>query len=200
MCGEITRWRQVKQFSCEVFFFNAQSWRTLASFGLCCVPIHTNLFKIWCFSYQIKSRDIVYLRVWIFCWLMFAQHGLFEIQLTVYSALSRLTDLGIYYITIYISYSIFPLSTRYEKDYINKITPFIFVQYSKQWSFYTQNLKKISKILKYFCNILMIHCRAIKKTFNMFSINQKLHLGTYLWVCFLSKFDISFKLLCCGSL
>ena len=73
---------------------------------------------------------------------MFAQHGLFEIQLTVYSALSRLTDLGIYYITIYISYSIFPLSTRYEKDYINKITPFIFVQYSKQWSFYTQNLKK----------------------------------------------------------
>ena len=34
-----------------------------------------------------------------FLWLIFAQHGLFEIQLTVYSALSRLTDLGIYDIT-----------------------------------------------------------------------------------------------------
>ena len=34
-----------------------------------------------------------------FLWLMFAQHGLFEIQLTVYSVLSRLTDLGINDIT-----------------------------------------------------------------------------------------------------
>ena len=34
-----------------------------------------------------------------FLWLIFAHHGLFEIQLTVYSALSRLTDLGIYDIT-----------------------------------------------------------------------------------------------------
>ena len=100
LLGEITRWRQGKQFSCEVFFFNAQSWRTLASFGLyCAFQYHMNLFKILCYSYQGKSRDIVYRRICLFCWLMFSQHGLFEIQLTVYSALSNLTDLGICCIT-----------------------------------------------------------------------------------------------------
>ena len=46
-----------------------------------------------------KSRDIVYKRICLLLWLIFAQHGLFEIQLTVYSALSRLTDLEIYDIT-----------------------------------------------------------------------------------------------------
>ena len=56
-------------------------------------------FKILCFSCQGKSRDIVYQRICLFVWLIFAQHGLFEIQLTVYTALSRLTDLGIYDIT-----------------------------------------------------------------------------------------------------
>ena len=61
--------------------------------------MHMNLFKILCFSCQGKSRDIVYQRICLFLWLIFAQHGLFEIQLTVYSALSRLTDLGIYDIT-----------------------------------------------------------------------------------------------------
>ena len=53
----------------------------------------------FCFSFQGKSRDIVFQRICLFLWLIFAQHGLFEIQLTVYSALSRLTDLGIYDIT-----------------------------------------------------------------------------------------------------
>ena len=61
--------------------------------------MHTNSLKIFCFSCQGKSRDIVYQRICLFLWLIFAQHGLFEIQLTVYSALSRLTDLGIYDIT-----------------------------------------------------------------------------------------------------
>ena len=61
--------------------------------------MHTNLFMILCFSCQGKSRDIVYQRICLFLWLIFAQHGLFEIQLSVYSALSRLTDLGIYDIT-----------------------------------------------------------------------------------------------------
>ena len=41
----------------------------------------------------------VFQRICLFLWLIFAQHGLFEIQLTVYSALSRLTVLGIYDIT-----------------------------------------------------------------------------------------------------
>ena len=68
-------------------------------FGYFCVPMHTNSLKIFCFSCQGKSRDIVYQRICLFLWLIFAQHGLFEIQLTVYSALSRLTDLGIYDIT-----------------------------------------------------------------------------------------------------
>ena len=34
----------------------------------------------------------------LFSWLIFAKHGLFGIQLTAYSARSRLTDHGIYYI------------------------------------------------------------------------------------------------------
>ena len=61
--------------------------------------MHANLFKILCFFCQGKSIDIVYQRICLFLWLIFAQHGLFEIQLTVYSALSRLTDLGICDIT-----------------------------------------------------------------------------------------------------
>ena len=79
-------------------FFNTQPLRTLPSFGHYCFPMHTNLFKILCFSCQGKSRDIVYQRICLFLWLRFAQHGSFEIQLTVYSALLRLTDLylGIY--------------------------------------------------------------------------------------------------------
>ena len=58
--------------------------------------MHTNLSQILCFSCQGKSRDIVYQRIRLLLWLIVAQHGLSEIQLTVNSALSRLTDLGIY--------------------------------------------------------------------------------------------------------
>ena len=94
-----SRLREVKQFSCDVFFFNTQSWRTLPSFGHYCVPMLMNLLKILCFSCQGKSGDIVYQRICLFLLLIFAQHGLFENQLTFYSALSRLTDLGIYDIT-----------------------------------------------------------------------------------------------------
>ena len=97
-CGEITRWRKLKQFSCDVFFVNTHSWRTLASFGYSCVPMHTNFFNILCFSCQGKSRDIVYQRTCLFSWLIFAKHGLFGIQLTAYSARSRLTYHRIYYI------------------------------------------------------------------------------------------------------
>ena len=61
--------------------------------------MRTNLFNILCFSCQGKSIDIIYQRICLFLRLIFTQHGHFEIQLTVYSALSRLTDLGIYYIT-----------------------------------------------------------------------------------------------------
>ena len=100
-----------KQFSCDVFFFNTQSWRTLPSFGQYCVPMHTNLLKILCFSCQGKSRDIVYQRICLFLRSIYAQHGLFEIQLTVYSALSRLTDLGIDDITRCGIYFIFHIST-----------------------------------------------------------------------------------------
>ena len=99
LCGESTRLREVKQFSCDVIFFNTQSLRTLPSFGHYCVPMHTDLFKILCFSCHGKSRDIIYQRICLYLLLIFVQHGLFEIQLTVYWALSRLTDLGIYDIT-----------------------------------------------------------------------------------------------------
>ena len=79
-----------------------------------------------------KSKAIVDKRICLFLLLIFAQQGLFEIQLTVYSALSCLTDFGIYYITrcgIWfknISYSIYPTLTRTEKGYITKIIPFFF--------------------------------------------------------------------------
>ena len=64
-----------------------------------CSNTYDFFFKIFCFSYQGKSRDIVYQRICLFWCIIFAQYGRFEIQLTVYSALSLLTDLGIYYIT-----------------------------------------------------------------------------------------------------
>ena len=60
--------------------------------------MHTTFFNILCFSCQGKSRDIVYQRTCLFSWLIFVKHGLFGIQLTAYSARSRLIDHGIYYI------------------------------------------------------------------------------------------------------
>ena len=89
----------VKQFLCEFSFFDTHSWRALQSFGHYCVPMNTNLFNILWFSCQGKSRDVVYQRTCWFSWLIFIQHGLFGILLTVFSALSRLTDHGIYYIS-----------------------------------------------------------------------------------------------------
>ena len=94
-CGEITRWRKLKQFSSYFFFVKIHSWRTLASFGHSCVPMHTDFFNILCFFCQGKSRDTVYQRTCLFLWLIFAKHGLFGSQLTAYSARSRLTDHGI---------------------------------------------------------------------------------------------------------
>ena len=62
-----------------------------------CIRI-CSTFCILCFSCQGKSRDIVYQVTCLLSWLIFAEPGLFEIQLTAYSARSRLTDHGIYYI------------------------------------------------------------------------------------------------------
>ena len=98
LCGEITRKQKVKQFLCELSFFDTHSWRTLPSFGHSCVPMNTNLYNILWFSCPGKSRDIVYQHTCWFSWLIFVQHGLFGILLTVSSALSPLTDHGIYYI------------------------------------------------------------------------------------------------------
>ena len=61
--------------------------------------MNTNLFNILWFSCQGKSRDIIYQSSCLFSWWIFVQHGLFGILLTAYSALSRLTDYGIYSIT-----------------------------------------------------------------------------------------------------
>ena len=107
--------------------------------------MHTNLFTILCFFCQVKSKDIVYQRICLFLWLIFAQHGLFKVHLTVYSAISRLTDLGIYYITrcgiwlltiLHIPYIYFQRELRKvasPKWYLS----FFFVQYitwSRSWS------------------------------------------------------------------
>ena len=82
-----------------VFPFVIHSRRTLPSFGHSCVRINTNFFNILGFSCQEKSRDIVYQRTGLFPWSIFVENGLFGIILTVFSALSRLTDHDIYYIT-----------------------------------------------------------------------------------------------------
>ena len=58
-----------------------------------------NFFSTFCDFLSGKSRDIVHQRTFWFTWLIFVQHGLFGILLTVHSALSCLTDHGIYYIT-----------------------------------------------------------------------------------------------------
>ena len=99
LCGEITLKRKTKQFLCEFSFFDTHPWRTLPCFGHYCAPMNTNLLNILWFSCQGKSRDIVNQPTCRIVWLIFAQHGLFGILLTVYSAPSRLTDHGIYYIT-----------------------------------------------------------------------------------------------------
>ena len=82
----------------RVFLFRHPFMTNLPCFGHSCAPTNTNLFNILWFSCQGKSRDIVNQRTCRILWLIFAQHGLFGILLTVYSALSRLTDHGIYYI------------------------------------------------------------------------------------------------------
>ena len=137
LCGEITRWRQVKQFSCEVFFLNSQSWRTLASFGHYCVPMHTNLFKILCFSYQGKRyrrsvhmlNFVVNIRPARSFWN--SNHCLFS-PFTLDWSLNLLHNPMWNMAVNNISYSIYPLSTRTEKGYITKIMPFCFVQYTRR--------------------------------------------------------------------
>ena len=83
----------------EFSIFDTLSLRTLPSFGHFRNPMNTNVFNILWFSCQRNSRDIVYQRTCWFSWFIVVRHGLFEILLTVYSALSRSTNHGIYYIT-----------------------------------------------------------------------------------------------------
>ena len=74
-----------------------------------------------------------------FSWLIFVQHGLYGILLTLYSALSRLTDHGIYYITrcrIWLL-TIFHILCIHFQQELRKVTPpkwylSFFVQYT--WS------------------------------------------------------------------
>ena len=70
-----------KTLSVRVFLFRHL---TLPSFGLSCVPMNTTLFNILWFSCQGTSRDIVYKRSCWFSWLIFVQHGLYGILLSLY--------------------------------------------------------------------------------------------------------------------
>ena len=96
--------------------------------------MNTTLFNILWFSCQGTSRDIVYQRSCWFSWLIFVQHGLYGILLTLYSALSRLTawSRNLLHNPMQnmadnnISYIIYPLSTRIEKGYTTKMIPFLF--------------------------------------------------------------------------
>ena len=110
---------------------------TLPSFGHSCVPMNPTLFNILWFSCQGTSRDIVYQRSCWFSWLIFVQHGLYGILLTLYSVLSRLTDHEIYYITrcrIWLL-TIFHVSFIHFQRELRKVTPpkwylSFFVQYT----------------------------------------------------------------------
>ena len=100
------------------------------------------------FSCQGKSRDVVYQRMYLFLWLIFAQQGRFEIQLSDYSALPRLTDLGIYYITR----CGIRLLTRFHIPYIHfqrelrKVTsPKVYLSFFVQYSTYEKIQLNMSK-------------------------------------------------------
>ena len=105
--------------------------------------MHTNLFTILCFSCQGKSRDIVYQRICLFLWLIFAQHGLF--WNSTHCLLSPFTldwsrnlwhNLMWDMVVNNISYPIYPLSTRTEKGYITKMIPFFFCSVYISFSLY----------------------------------------------------------------
>ena len=188
MCGESTNLREGKQFSCDIFFFNTQSWRTLPSFWHYCFPMHTNLFNILCFSCQGKSRDIVYQRMCLFLWIIIAQHGLFEIQLTVYSVLSRLTDLGIYDITLRGIWllTIFHIPYIHFQRELRKVT-------SPKWylSFFVQyrcagGLKEVGPTVglprhRHFVGFFKVHVQepAQATLFTIISINRPISVAFY---------------------
>ena len=123
-----------KTNSVRVFLFRHPA---LPSFGDSCILMNTNLFNILWFSWQGKSRDIIYQRPCLFSLLIFVQHGLFGILLTVYSTLSRLTDHGIYYITRcgICLLTMFHIPYVHFQRELRKVTPpklylsFFFVQY-----------------------------------------------------------------------
>ena len=132
MCGESTRLREVKQFSCDVFFFNTQSWRPLPSFGLYCVPMHTHLFKILCFScsgYHLSTHMLIFvanIRPARIFWN--STHCLLSPFTLDWSR--NLWHNPMWNMAVNnISYPISPLLTRTEKGLITKMIPFFFVQY-----------------------------------------------------------------------
>ena len=102
--------------------------------------MNTTLFNILWFSCQGTSRDIVYQSSCWLSWLIFAQHGLYGILPPLYSALSRLTDHGIYYITrcrIWLL-TIFHISFIHFQRELRKATQpkwylSFFVQYISNW-------------------------------------------------------------------
>ena len=70
----------------------------------------------------------------------------------------------------------------------HKIIPFLVV-YIVKIVIFTQKSQRLSQIPKYFCQILMIHYLAIKKT-HTFCINQKVNFGADLGAFFLSKRNV----------
>ena len=146
--------------------------------------MHTNLFKILCFSCQGKRRDIVYQRICLFLWLIFAQHGLFEIQLTVYSALSRLADLGIYDITrcgIWLL-TIFHIPYIHFQRELRKVT-------SPKWylSFFVQYIMSTCYCVMWTCYYIMWICYYVRWT--CYYIMSTCYY--VMWICYYIR--ISFK-------
>ena len=95
--------------------------------------MHTNLFRILCFSCQGKSRDIVYQRRCLFLWQNIRPARTF--WNSTHCLLSPFTldwYRNLWHNPMWnmavnnISYPIYPLSTRTEKGYITKMIPFFF--------------------------------------------------------------------------
>ena len=126
-----------------------------------------------------KSRDIVYQRICLFLLLIFAQHWLFEIQLTVYSALSRLTDLGIYDVTrcgIWLL-TIFHIPyIHLQRELRNVTSPkwylSFFVQYTKiNQSYVSRAFLFFEYLVQFWGNICQSLCRDCSSNGMVFFIN-----------------------------
>ena len=93
MCFEITRLREVKQFSCDVFFFQ-HSVMTNPTIFWTLLRSDTYQFVEDFVLFPVREKvEISFIKHMLIFVVNIRPARTFEIQLSVYSALSRLADL-----------------------------------------------------------------------------------------------------------